>query len=213
MKLFKLIMNCVISVLLVLSVALNIFIFSVLGIGTSEGFKQTLLAKELLTGFSSAETETTESTESTESDVYPDEWFVTDDPNYSLENNSTIPTENGQVTIPPIYQDENVKITYMKKEEDHLLGPVYKFIIENTSDRPLTVSFSDVYIDGFKVDLSGLYCDNLEMGAKAVAELTLYQSEWEDFTTNPSRVEFRVRLINPKSLLNIYDSDVITFDL
>lgn len=207
MKLFKLIMNCVISVLLVLSVALNIFIFSVLGIGTSEGFKQTLLAKELMTGLSSVEPDET----------VPEETKASDPVEETAPAVSTIPTENkdnsGTSNVTPIYQDENVKITYMKKEEDHLLGPVYKFIIENTSDRPLTVSFSDVYIDGFKVDLSGLYCDDLEMGAKAVADLTLYQSEWEDFTTNPSRVEFRVRLTNPKSLLTIYDSDVITFDL
>lgn len=207
MKLFKLIMNCVISVLLVLSVALNIFIFSVLGIGTSEGFKQTLLAKELMTGLSSVEPDET----------VPEETKASNPVEETAPAVSIIPTENkdnsGTSNVTPIYQDENVKITYMKKEEDHLLGPVYKFIIENISDRPLTVSFSDVYIDGFKVDLSGLYCDDLEMGAKAVADLTLYQSEWEDFTTNPSRVEFRVRLINPKSLLNIYDSDVITFDL
>ena len=207
MKLFKLIMNCVISVLLVLSVALNIFIFSVLEIGTSEGFKQALLAKELMTGLSSVEPDET----------VPEETKASNPVEETAPAVSTIPTENkdnsGTSNVTPIYQDENVKITYMKKEEDHLLGPVYKFIIENTSDRPLTVSFSDVYIDGFKVDLSGLYCDDLEMGAKAVADFTLYQSEWEDFTTNPSRVEFRVRLINPKSLLNIYDSDVITFDL
>jgi hypothetical protein len=200
-------MNCVSSVLLVLSVALNIFIFSVFGIGTSEGFKQALLAKELITGLSSVEPDET----------VPEETKASDPVEETTPEVSTVPTENKDNSetskVTPIYQDENVKITYMKKEEDHLLGPVYKFIIENTSDRPLTVSFSDVYIDGFKVDLSGLYCDDLEMGAKAVADLTLYQSEWEDFTTNPSRVEFRVRLINPKSLLNIYDSDVITFDL
>ena len=206
MKLFKIIMNCVMSVLLVLSIALNIFVLSVLGISNGESFKQTLLAKELLNAFSSTET-----TETTEPDVYPNEWFVTDDPNYSIENHNP---NNEPTTTAPIYQDENVKITYMKKEEDHLLGPVYKFVIENTSDRPLTVSFSDVYIDGFKVDLSGLYCEDLEAGAKAVSELTLYTSEWEDFTTNPKRVEFRVRLTNPKSLLTIYEtSDRITFDL
>ena len=206
MKLFKIIMNCVMSVLLVLSIALNIFVLSVLGISNGESFKQALLAKELLNAFSSTET-----TETTEPDVYPNEWFVTDDPNYSIENHNP---NNEPTTTTPIYQDENVKITYMKKEEDHLLGPVYKFVIENTSDRPLTVSFSDVYIDGFKVDLSGLYCEDLEVGAKAVSELTLYTSEWEDFTTNPKRVEFRVRLTNPKSLLTIYEtSDRITFDL
>lgn len=77
----------------------------------------------------------------------------------------------------------------------------------------MTISFDDVYIDGFKVDLSGLYCDNLEIGGKSVETLHLYQQEWEDFTSEPSRVEFRVKLVNPKSLLTIYESDRITFDL
>lgn len=205
MRLFKLITNCVVSVLLVLSVVLNIFIFSVLGIHNGESFKQTLLAKELLTGFSSVEPET--ETEPTTEPVINQ--ITTPAPE------TTTPAENNQITTTaPIYQDENVKITYVKKEEDHLLGPVYKFVIENTSDRPLTVSFSDVYIDGFKVTLSCLYCEDLEAGAKSVSELTLYQSEWEDFTTSPKRVEFRVRLTNPKSLLTIYEtSDRITFDL
>lgn len=212
MKLFKLIMNCAIASLLVLSVLSNIFIFSVLGIHDGESFKQTMLAKELLTNQSSAETEPV-SSESIEPDVYPDEWFVTDDPDYSLENNSTTPTENDQVTIPPIYQDENVKITYLR-QEDSDFGLDYKFLVENTSDRPLTITFSDLYIDGFKVDLSGLCCDNLEVGAKSVESLTLIQSEWEDFTTSPNRVEFRIKLINPKSLLTIYEtSDKITFEL
>lgn len=212
MKLFKLIMNCVIASLLVLSVLSNIFIFSVLGIHDGESFKQTMLAKELLTNQSSAETEPV-STESVEPDVYPDEWFVTDDPDYSLENNSTTPTENDQVTIPPIYQDENVKITYLR-QEDSDFGLDYKFLVENTSDRPLTITFSDLHIDGFKVDLSGLCCENLEVGAKSVESLTLIQSEWEEFTTSPNRVEFRIKLTNPKSLLTIYEtSDRITFEL
>jgi hypothetical protein len=212
MKLFKLIMNCVIASLLVLSVLSNIFIFSVLGIHDGESFKQTMLAKELLTNQSSTETEPV-STESVEPDVYPDEWFVTDDPDYSLENNSTTPTENDQVTTPPIYQDENVKITYLR-QEDSVFGLDYKFLVENTSDRPLTITFSDLYIDGFKVDLSGLCCENLEVGAKSVESLTLLQSEWEEFTTSPYRVEFRIKLINPKSLLTIYEtSDRITFEL
>lgn len=206
MRLFKLIMNCVMSVLLVLSVILNIFIFSVLGIHDGESFKQTLLAKELLTGFSSTETETTESTESTEPDVCPDEWFVTDDPNHSLENNSTTDNEDYTSDLPPIYQDEQVKITYLRKE-DSIFGLDYKFLIENTSDRPLTISFTDLYIDGYKVDLSGLYCDDLAIGAKSVESLTLYQSEWEDFTFSPKKVEFRVRLTNPKSLLTIYETN------
>lgn len=213
MRLFKLIMNCVVAVLLVLSVLLNIFICSVLGIYNGETFKQTLLAKELLTSSSSVETETTEPTDSTEPDVYPDEWFVTDDPDYSLENNSTTPTENDQVTIPPIYQDENVKITYLR-QEDSVFGLDYKFLVENTSDRPLTVYFSDLYIDGFKVDLSGLYCENLEAGSKSVESLTLLQSEWEEFTKSPEKVEFRIKLVNPKSLLTIYEtSDRVTFEL
>lgn len=213
MRLFKLIMNCVVAVLLVLSVLLNIFICSVLGIYNGETFKQTLLAKELMTSFSSVETETTEPTDSTEPDVYPDEWFVTDDPDYSLENNSTTPTENDQVTIPPIYQDENVKITYLR-QEDSVFGLDYKFLVENTSDRPLTITFSDLYIDGFKVDLSGLYCENLEAGAKSVESLTLLQSEWEEFTKSPEKVEFRIKLVNPKSLLTIYEtSDRVTFEL
>ncbi len=209
MKLFKLIMNCVIASLLILSVALNIFVFSVLGIGTREGFKQALLAKELMTELSSVET--------TMDEIVPEETKASNLVEETTPEVSTEPveyeTDCDTSDIAPIYQDENVKITYLRQEPCEMTCLSYSFLIENTSDRPLTITFSEVYIDGFKVDLSGLTCENLAIGGKSVENLHLYQQEWEDFTTNPSRVEFRVRLINPKSLLNIYDSDVVTFDL
>ena len=207
MRMFKLITNCVISVLLVLSVVLNIFILSVLGISNGESFRQVVMAKELATTSSSTETpevaEATEpSTEITAPETTPTEPTTTTEPDTA---------ETPDVT--PIYQDENVKITYVRQDEN-LFGLEYKFLVENTSDRPLTITFSDLYIDGFKVDLSGLYCENLAIGAKSVESMILYQSEWEDFTTSPDRVEFKIKLINPKSLLTIYEtSDRITFDL
>ncbi len=211
MKLFKLIMNCVIACLLVLSVLSNIFILSILGIKNGEDFKQVMVARELLNGFQSVddtdEPEASEPTQETTPATSPEHKPHEHKTNY--DKKGCCETSN----MPPIYQDENVKITYLRQEPCEMTCLSYAFLIENTSDRPLTITFSEVYIDGFKVDLSGLTCENLAIGGKSVETLHLYQQEWEDFTTNPSRVEFRVRLINPKSLLNIYDSDVVTFDL
>lgn len=205
MRLFKLIMNCVVAVLLVLSLLTNILICSILGIRDGESFRQLILAKGQVTAQDSDRPVVEEATEVTgpvEEETGPAE---------TVEPTTVTETEVSE--IPPIYQDENVKVTYLR-QEDNIFGLDYKFLIENTSDRPLTITFSDLYIDVFKVDLSGLYCDNLEIGAKAVKSLTLIQSEWEEFTTSPNRVDFRIKLINPKSLLTIYEtSERITFEL
>lgn len=184
MKLFKIIMNCVITVLLVLSVVTNIFILSILGIHNGETFKQAILAKELLNGFSSVEPEDNNTVESTT----PEDSQPTVKPD-----------------VDPIYQDEYVRITYMRYEDDYM-GREYKFLIENLSDQPLTVVFDEVYIDGFKVDMSGLYCDDLAAGTKKIECFSLYQYEWEEFTDCPKKAEFRVRLINPNTFDTIHET-------
>lgn len=184
MKLFKIIMNCVIAVLFVLSLVTNIFILSILGIHNGETFKQAILAKELLNGFNTVAPEDDSIVEST----LPDDSISTVKPD-----------------VDPIYQDEYVRITYMRYEDDHM-GREYKFLIENLSDLQLTVVFDEVYIDGFKVDMSGLYCDDLAAGTKKIECFNLYQYEWEEFTNCPKKAEFRVRLINSNTFDIIHET-------
>jgi hypothetical protein len=210
-KRFKIIVNCVIAVLFIVSLSFNVFIMSVLELNDAASFRQTVLAKELLNercqGNCCVEEEPNDIL--VENDIEESE-----KPEDVVEESETPVEKDDSIrpVIPPLYQDENVKITYLNKV-DSTFGLAYEFEIENTGDKPVTVEFSDIYIDGFKVELSELTCKSLVVGEKATGVFTLVQSEWETFTVAPSKVEFRITLINPKSLLIRYESDRITFDI
>lgn len=209
-KRLKLIVNCVIAVLFTVSVLFNLFIMSIFEISDATSFKQAILAKELLDGFNSV----TPDTIIRDDDVSEEDTIVEEITTENPTDTEEIVEKDDSIihNIPPIYLDENVKIFYLK-EVDSDFGLAYEFKIKNTSDKPITVEFSDIYIDGFKVELSGLCCKDLKIGEETKAVFTLIQSEWEDFTAAPSKVEFRVKLTNPKSLLTIYESERITLDL
>ena len=211
-KRFKVIVNFIIAVLFIVSVSFNLFIMSIFEISDAKSFKQALLAKELLDDFNSVE-----SNNITEDEVTDEATVVEDTTEEVIEETTEVEeavekNDSIKSVIPPLYQDENVKITYLNKV-DSTFGLAYEFEIENTSDKPVTVEFSDIYIDGFKVELSELTCKTLAIGEKATGVLTLVQSEWEAFTTEPSKIEFRITLINPKSLLIRYESDRIVFNV
>ena len=44
--------------------------------------------------------------------------------------------------------DDVVKIIVTEKSNDEIFGPMYKFLIENKSDKKLTVQSRDTSIDG-----------------------------------------------------------------
>jgi hypothetical protein len=128
-----------------------------------------------------------------------------------VENNKDI--EKAPVNKKDVfYQDENVVIKYVKSEEGPF-GPVHKFEIENISDKPYTVIFTDLYIDGYKVFVSGLTCENILPGKKSIDDLVLLESEWGQFTEEPDELMFKIKLVNPKSYFTEYEIDQMTFNV
>lgn len=183
MKLAKTIIIMILSVLLALSISLNIFILTIFGIKDLQSFKQVLLCKELLdsfTGMSSPEAtppETTPDVSTPEADASTEEVF---------------------------YQDEYVIIRKLKQETG-LLGPTVVFSVENISTYPVLISFKDVYIDGYKADLSGLYCECLDPGMKAIEDFTLWKSDYEDFTSKPKEVCFIIDIMDPHNFVSLVE--------
>ena len=211
MTCFKIIMNCAIVVLLVLMtvlIALNTFVL------------QTFLNKGILNNTTSSNQEVLEDSNETENvedvslpSVKPTfDKAESTDPNLTgpeqtkTESIETKPAENKNI----VYQDANVVITYLRSEESDF-GPVYKFEVANTGNRAFTVQFSDVYVNGYRMALSGLYCENLQPETKAIDDFILLTNEWEDITDSPSEVKFTVVLVNPDTYLNLFESDRITF--
>jgi hypothetical protein len=183
MKLAKTIIIMILSVLLALSISLNIFILTIFGIKDLQSFKQVLLCKELLDSFTSMS-----GPEAT--------------PDVSTPGADT--PEADASTEEVFYQDEYVIIRKLKQETG-LLGPTVVFSVENISTYPVLISFKDVYIDGYKADLSGLYCECLDPGMKAIEDFTLWKSDYEDFTSKPKEVRFIIDIMDPHNFVSLVE--------
>ena len=107
-----------------------------------------------------------------------------------------------------VYDDTNIKVTYVptQKKDSNI---VHNFKIENLTKKTLTISFTDIIINGTKVYISGLTCENLLPETDAVEEFVLYEKDWNSFTEDPSDISFRIELVNSKSRLDWYESNLI----
>lgn len=196
MKLAKTIIIIVLSVLLTLSVSLNIFIFVIFGIKDAQSFKQVLLSKELfdsLTNMSVPEsTLDVSNPESTPEVSIPEP--DTEVPEQAPESDSASETEAFYYT--------NAWITVKElKQGVGLMGPTITVELENISDNAIRVSFKDLSIDGYVSQYSstGVYAEILEPGMKAIREISLWESDYEAFTSKPKEVRFIIDIMDPYS--------------
>lgn len=184
-KLGKTITIFILSALLVMSTFFNIFFLTMFGIKDVESFKRALLSKELLDGL----TGTTE--------VVPET-----DVDQNTSENTSDATESKVV-----FSEGNIKITYVEQESG-LLGPSFKFLIENNSTDSIYVSFTDVYVDGYLTDLSGgSTLSELAPSRKTFVSLTVWESDYEDFTDSPTNVEYTILVVNADTWETIVEVD------
>lgn len=200
MKNVKTIAIIALSVLLVFSLSLNIFIFSMFEIKDAESFKQALLCKELLESFNQSAT-------------------IVDRPNNSNQQDSS----NTDTTVPDvqikeptkdmiIYNANGVKISFVAQEIG-MMGPSLKFYVENNTNQTLDICLTDIYIDGYKAEFVGMYCDELAAGKKAYESLTMWESDYEDFSDFPSVIEFVVKIQDSASWNTIVETEPMYLQL
>jgi hypothetical protein len=186
-------MNCIIAALLVVSLTINILALS--------GFR--LVGKDTYTPNTNV-SQNANNEPQNECNKQPNK----QPNNFNNQQNNT--QQSTTETKDVFFENELVRITYLKYE-DGVFGPEYVFEIENISDKELTVRFSDLYIDNYQVFISGLTCTDLLAGKKAVSEMTLLTTEWEQFTDCPTSVSFIIEIVNPKSYSTYFKSDRIDF--
>ena len=187
----------VLSAFLAISIFVNIFICAVLGIKNGETFKEVLLAQEVLASLGAIG-------DTPDPDTNPTPQPETSTPE--------TPVQKPGVTKEFSYNNDYVKIKFLKQEV--ILGePVLKFEVENISDKTLTISFKEVYIDGYQATLSGVYCDNLDIGKKAIVSFNLWSVDYEDFTTWPSEVSFVIETQEYYSFLTLDYSNVFSLPI
>lgn len=186
-KLSKIIAIMVLSVLLVLSTFFNVFFLAIFGIKDAESFRRALLNKELLDEL----TDVTDITDVTEETTVPD-----------VDYNPSDATESVVV-----FNEESIKITYIKQETG-LLGPSFKFLIENNSIDSIYVSFTDVYVDGYLTGLSGgSTLSDLAPSKKTFVSLTVWESDYEEFTDSPTNIDYTILIVNADTWETIAEVD------
>lgn len=196
MKTFKMILCCVIPTLLVLSIILNILLLC------GFEFSRTKTEPEILTPQTLVLPE-----------EKPEERFT--EMEKDTETNSGIPTvdydkpvETIEPTETAVYEDDNIKITYLTCDET-TEEIVHSFKIENKSQKAISLITSELYLNGQRIYISGLTCDKLLPQSETTEELVLLNNEWKQFTNYPSKISLKFKLINEKSKLDLYETGLI----
>jgi hypothetical protein len=191
MKLAKTIAIMALSVMLTLSLSLNIFILTIFEIKDVESFKQVLLCRELMNSFGQLGNTDTDVDDSV--DITVD----TDAPSTEIKVPEAEAPKDAQV----IYNENGVKISLVSQEIT-LFGPKLKFFVENNTDRALTIQLTDLYIDGIQSGSVYMYCGDLSANRKAYETIDLY-----DYETFPSVIEFVVEISDPDTYDTIIETD------
>lgn len=195
MKIFKMILNCVLPTILVFSLILNIL---------------------LLCGF--------EFTKNTDDNYPPQQTQDVTIPNPPKNTNKEpsrpkcpnvqtpeVNPDDNNLTETLVYEDDNITITYLTSTEDSD-EIVHLFNIKNTSDKTLTVITSELYLNGQRVYISGLTCEKLLPDTDSDEELVLLNEEWKQIINYPSKISFKIKLLNDKSRLDLYETDLLTLE-
>ena len=64
-----------------------------------------------------------------------------------------------------------------------------------------------------KVDLCGIYVSELGAGKKSFETLYLYESDYENFTSFPSLVEFTIKVVNSDTWVSLAESQIIYINI
>jgi hypothetical protein len=195
MKIFKMILNCVLPTILVFSLILNILLLC--------GFEFTKKTDENYSPQQNQNVTVSDTSENTNK-----EQSTPKCPNVQTPE---VDSDDNNLTETLVYEDDNITITYLTSTEDSD-EIVHLFNIKNTSDKTLTVITSELYLNGQRVYISGLTCEKLLPDTDSDEELVLLNEEWKRVIDYPSKVSFKIKLLNDKSRLDLYETDLVTLE-
>lgn len=200
MKLLK-IMVWVLAVLLVVSLAINIFVLAGFRIVNSNTYTQANNVSQ--NANNEAQNESENENKKPEKNKHNKH-----NKHNSAEGTSTEETEEEAIRE-LVYQDKNITVTYCGIKEDSA-ELTYLFEIENTSDKTLNISFDNLLINGQRVYISGLTCEKLLPGSVDTEDFVV--KEVDDILDPEAENEFtfNIKLMNAKSYLDLYETEQVT---
>lgn len=194
MKIFKVIMNCVIATLLVVSVVVNIFV---------------------LAGFRIVDSNTYTLNINVSQNALYDHWSgprkpCNKQPSKHEHKSFLIEEPEEPVIRELVYQDNNITVFYRGIKEDSA-ELTYLFEVKNTSSTTLNITFNNLTIDGKRVYVSGLTCEKLLPGNVTIEDFVVKEVDGSQDSDSGRVFTFNLKLMNAKSYLDLYESDTITF--
>ena len=119
-------------------------------------------------------------------------------------------SEQKSSTEKVIYDNNNVKVTYLGIEEGAISKKV-KVRVENNSDSDLEVHADDASINDYMI--YPLAAINVNKGKKAIGEIEFSLNELKEKQIDDiSKVEFKLRFLDPSSLAEKFSSDLIVIN-
>ena len=206
MKLFKLILNCVLPVILIISLVLNVLLLMGFKI-TKEGTREDTTVPEQT---EVVETDCVKPNHKKDKNKRPEpETEKTEETEETVVEEVTTPepTVPEETTYQIIYEDTNIRVKYICFDYTRP-NPTYFFEIENLSSKPLNVLFTDVCVNGKIVYVSGLTCEKLRPETSLIDEFVLSTKDNIDY--NPSiEISFRIKVTDSNSYLDLYTTESI----
>jgi hypothetical protein len=194
---------------LVGSIVYNTVVMSVLNISDAESFRKAIVCQELVDSLQQLQDTEANTGSSAEVEV-PD----TNTQQSNEDSEIELPETNvdDPVKDEVIYEDTYIKVTYVKQELS-IFGPAIKFLIESKTTQTIDISFTNVHIDGYMADLCGVFVSELAEGKKSFETLYIYESDYENYTSFPSMVEFTIEVQDSSSWADLAKSNPIYINI
>lgn len=131
-----------------------------------------------------------------------------DEIDFSVDTQTSSVTESA-ITETVIYDANNVKVTAKSLDYDDLFGVGISVLVENNSDKSITVQTRSGSVNGFMVD--PMFSCDVAAGKKANDSITIMSDDLEAANiTTIQTIEFKLYLFEAETWEDIDTSDVIT---
>ncbi len=117
-------------------------------------------------------------------------------------------TKEAAVEEQVLLEQDGIKVTLKELDNDSLLGPQLKVLVENSSEKNLTVQTNNVSVNGIMIQ--SLFSCEVAAGKSANNEISLLSSDLEDAgITIIQNVELNFHVFDTASYDTVFDSDTI----
>ncbi|MDL2324027.1 hypothetical protein LJC61_02590 [Ruminococcaceae bacterium OttesenSCG-928-A16] len=113
-----------------------------------------------------------------------------------------------------LVEQDGIKITYKGIATDGFIGPEVKVLVENDTEKAITVQVRDLSINGFVVNTS--MSADVPAGKKANDTISIFSSSLEENDIKPEEIkdiEFTFHVFESDGWDTLFDTEIITITI